>query len=1094
MEDAETASSKTLDINVAAFDCSAFVSEQLRTRSLPDLMSQQSQFVNEIRGLDRDMQDLVYNNYNKFISATDTIRRMKDSVGDMESAMQRLVTDMRAMGGSSALVNEHLQENRSKIEKLVGVKRLLLKLEFLFELPMRLRRSMELDALAQAVRYYTMVDEVLLKYDRIGSIHNIRIEADAIIDKLKIQLRNVLKSRKDGVGASTVSSAKVVEAIRLLVALREPRAGLRAAYLTFQRGRLISSLHGFANRFAPHSGSSTGAALPSLSSGTEIVAASEKLSDRAKVFYSQALASKSASAVAPTTIAPSRPRSTVGAYTYIQGVNRAFLDGFRYGVELYVELFEEKLANSADSSTSAASEADSNELRAVREELISFTKDVFGEYFLVLKRQLSLPPTLTDNQENDATGNDGEKNKKSKKLQRADSVGSPIPGKDSDADEAEAEQMKAAAIAAAGYVSEKESDESGRYGQIKMGLNLLLQDVRGAAKHVREAQLIHRAQEVTDAILRAQLDGLFADVRGHVIRILVALQKKAAAIYSEAKDAHSSGVGVVAGAAKTDWVVTVGAALSAAAEEASNTISEHIDEALHEAKPLTLTGMRLLPDMARTFKSLVHGQVLSVLSWLGAAFEALGDGAHACRAEFNTIVVEADIGLDRELDGSAAKKKATTSNISSATRGTPLSSNNSGSSSSSSSTKVSVQRRATVNFANAEADQNASVPPSAVASSSILNPESDDHHSFLLLAAVLCKHFAHNGVARALSTMIAAEPSRTELQAMGVAINDEDQDSYGSMMDVPDLIKRVQASGRELLRRFAFLHSQRLSNVVRVSMTSSDWLAQREPRETRLVVQIITEDVALQKKIVAATLGEYNASNASSLAISLGIGISKASSASNPFGAPSQSGGSSASGAASAAAAAAAMARRSCFVVGATSAASSTPGLTGAAASVSTLGMGSALGMSSALGGTSTRGLKGPSISEAGFVFSGGSTSTLVLGAASYSSESVAKLILRVVLRSLIQWTRHCTFSKGGFQQIQVDAALLHATLPFFTAPSSIAAFNGPDTAYAGAGLIEELIQEVAFSASERCVEEGASLASSVVTEIVNSKLSTLKF
>ena len=74
----------------------------------------------------------------------------------------------------------------------------------------------------------------------------------------------------------------------------------------------------------------------------------------------------------------------------------------------------QKSIGTADSSTSAASEADSNELRAVREELISFTKDVFGEYFLVLKRQLSLPPTLTDNQENDATGNDGEKNKKSK--------------------------------------------------------------------------------------------------------------------------------------------------------------------------------------------------------------------------------------------------------------------------------------------------------------------------------------------------------------------------------------------------------------------------------------------------------------------------------------------------------------------------------------------------------------------------------------------------------------------------------------------------------------------------------------------------------
>jgi hypothetical protein len=343
--------------------------------------------------------------------------------------------------------------------------------------------------------------------------------------------------------------------------------------------------------------------------------------------------------------------------------------------------------------------------------------------------------------------------------------------------------------------------------------------------------------------------------------------------------------------------------------------------------------------------------------------------------------------------------------------------------------------------------------------------------------------------------MIAAEPSRTELQAMGVAINDEDQDSYGSMMDVPDLIKRVQASGRELLRRFAFLHSQRLSNVVRVSMTSRDWLAQREPRETRLVVQLITEDIALQKKMVAATLGEYNASNVSSLTLSLGIGSSKASSASNPFGAlPQSGGGSSASSAASAAAASAAMARRTCFVVGAASSASSAPGINGATASVSTLGMGSALGMSSALNGASSRGLKGPSLAPAVFVFSGGSTSTLVLGAASYSSESVAKLILRVVLRSMIQWTRHCTFSKGGFQQIQVDAALLHATLPFFTAPSSIAAFNGPDTAYAGAGLIEELIQEVAWSASERCVEDGSSLASSVVTEILNEKIGALKF
>ena len=85
------------------------------------------------------------------------------SVGEMETRMTTLVKEMRQMGGSSALVNGNLQvkpllslqsapppgcnrlsllvvqANRASIEKLVGVKRLLLKLEFLFELPFRLR-------------------------------------------------------------------------------------------------------------------------------------------------------------------------------------------------------------------------------------------------------------------------------------------------------------------------------------------------------------------------------------------------------------------------------------------------------------------------------------------------------------------------------------------------------------------------------------------------------------------------------------------------------------------------------------------------------------------------------------------------------------------------------------------------------------------------------------------------------------------------------------------------------------------------------------------------------------------------------------------
>lgn len=44
----------------------------------------------EIKSLDSDMQMLVYENYNKFICATDTIRTMKSSVDDMDGKMQTL--------------------------------------------------------------------------------------------------------------------------------------------------------------------------------------------------------------------------------------------------------------------------------------------------------------------------------------------------------------------------------------------------------------------------------------------------------------------------------------------------------------------------------------------------------------------------------------------------------------------------------------------------------------------------------------------------------------------------------------------------------------------------------------------------------------------------------------------------------------------------------------------------------------------------------------------------------------------------------------------------------------------------------------------
>lgn len=62
----------------------------------------------EVKKLDSDMQMLVYENYNKFISATDTIRKMAQNVEEMETEMTDLKSSMDRISESSVKVNSAL--------------------------------------------------------------------------------------------------------------------------------------------------------------------------------------------------------------------------------------------------------------------------------------------------------------------------------------------------------------------------------------------------------------------------------------------------------------------------------------------------------------------------------------------------------------------------------------------------------------------------------------------------------------------------------------------------------------------------------------------------------------------------------------------------------------------------------------------------------------------------------------------------------------------------------------------------------------------------------------------------------------------------
>lgn len=55
------------------------------------------------------MQTLVYENYNKFILATDTIRQMKSDFKTMEDEMEKLVQDMSHIATFANSISSNLQ-------------------------------------------------------------------------------------------------------------------------------------------------------------------------------------------------------------------------------------------------------------------------------------------------------------------------------------------------------------------------------------------------------------------------------------------------------------------------------------------------------------------------------------------------------------------------------------------------------------------------------------------------------------------------------------------------------------------------------------------------------------------------------------------------------------------------------------------------------------------------------------------------------------------------------------------------------------------------------------------------------------------------
>ena len=86
----ESSNVKDSELDASGFDAEAYVRSVLAGHGLEGVLKIESGLIGEIKSLDGEKKALVYDNYSKLITATDTIRSMRDNMGPLAPATSTL--------------------------------------------------------------------------------------------------------------------------------------------------------------------------------------------------------------------------------------------------------------------------------------------------------------------------------------------------------------------------------------------------------------------------------------------------------------------------------------------------------------------------------------------------------------------------------------------------------------------------------------------------------------------------------------------------------------------------------------------------------------------------------------------------------------------------------------------------------------------------------------------------------------------------------------------------------------------------------------------------------------------------------------------
>eukprot|EP00927_Polykrikos_kofoidii_P038452 TRINITY_DN32796_c0_g1_i1.p1 TRINITY_DN32796_c0_g1~~TRINITY_DN32796_c0_g1_i1.p1 ORF type:complete len:812 (+),score=188.65 TRINITY_DN32796_c0_g1_i1:91-2526(+) len=182
------------DLDRQGFDVKKYFDDRMANGHLPDLVSQRNMLDKEVDELDASMQMLVYDNYSKFVRATDVIKQMNYTIQGLEPDLRGLERNLESITEYQHRVEVGVSGRTRQIESLLKQQRNCRKLQVLFSLPAALQRYLDAGAYGKAVKAYCSCASFLRQYREVPAFRQLLADVDGKIGQIRGALEQRLRS------------------------------------------------------------------------------------------------------------------------------------------------------------------------------------------------------------------------------------------------------------------------------------------------------------------------------------------------------------------------------------------------------------------------------------------------------------------------------------------------------------------------------------------------------------------------------------------------------------------------------------------------------------------------------------------------------------------------------------------------------------------------------------------------------------------------------------------------------------------------------------------------------------------------------------